>query len=651
MARDRLPTLYAEIGFATKQFRRNEDGKTEKISHNLGTRFSAVFSEVDSIVDLAERIEALQEVRNAFVIRGRLRRGADQFEAVRRIHEHADGVRPSFEQDTNGHHWVGLDIDGAQLSVPVDVVNNPERAVEQLTAEWLPELCEASIFWQLTSSQSVEPGAPLHARLWLWGERPYRDAELKQWALWVNEKASERLGRPVKILDPALYSPVQIHYTAAPIFHEPLPDPLPRRCGLRRGVADEVALVLPPEGWRPSAGRYNASAEAPERAASAEPEDDGRPLSAADRRRHVIEQLRRHERSQRAGGGFDWYLSQIGDGADGFDHAIYCAACSYFSNYREDADRAELKARLRERIRVAPAGDRSADTIARYCSDAYLDHKIDDAERAMRRAEAERRTKTEETAAEPKRSDAHEQADSPAEKLAETGIAVGASLCIKKGSAGKDGKPPTAEVKCPYFDGCPYQEQKRNIGPAMYFMSHEYMFIEMEGIPRPDFIVIDEQFYKSAKRGITNISMRRLDAPSYRKFNLNRNPDKPRVSDEELDNLREVRHGIAEIIRTGDLTPGRVGGGGITAAMLEQAATTERKRAEYSHIKPDMNETDQRNQLSKYLGQSRRSLAPGPDVRADGRRAAGRTHPFRQRSSAPQRDEGLRQGGRVRGPD
>jgi len=45
---------------------------------------------------------------------------------------------------------------------------------------------------------------------------------LKRWATAVNAAAGE------KLIDPALYSPVQPHYTAAPIFIG-CPDPLAAR--------------------------------------------------------------------------------------------------------------------------------------------------------------------------------------------------------------------------------------------------------------------------------------------------------------------------------------------------------------------------------------------------------------------------------------
>ena len=57
--------------------------------------------------------------------------------------------------------------------------------------------------------------------------------------------ADPHLAAGTRLIDPAAHRTVQALYTAAPLFTG-IPDPLPRRCGIRRGLEDEAVLVIPP---------------------------------------------------------------------------------------------------------------------------------------------------------------------------------------------------------------------------------------------------------------------------------------------------------------------------------------------------------------------------------------------------------------------
>ena len=86
-----------------------------------------------------------------------------------------------------------------------------------------PEFHDISCYWHFTASQSL-PGYEglLSLRLWYWLDRACADDELKRWAAKTNADAG------FKLVDPALYSPAQPHYTAAPIFID-FPTPLTAR--------------------------------------------------------------------------------------------------------------------------------------------------------------------------------------------------------------------------------------------------------------------------------------------------------------------------------------------------------------------------------------------------------------------------------------
>src|SRR5262249_15519724 len=132
-----------------------------------------------------------------------------------------------------------------------------------------------------------------------------------------------------KLIDPVLYSPVQAHYTAAPLF-DGMGDPLPLRSGTREGLEDSVALIIPP----PDAKRpYEPGAEGYE-----------------------------------PGIGVDAYLAKIG-GPEGFRRPILEAIASYVAIHGGAADVRPLYERIRDAIRRAePGGD-----LGRYQDDAHLD--------------------------------------------------------------------------------------------------------------------------------------------------------------------------------------------------------------------------------------------------------------------------------------
>ena len=90
----------------------------------------------------------------------------------------------------------------------------------------------------------------LSARLWFWNKTPLSGDELKRWGLAANVRAG------LKLIDTSLYSALQAHYVAAPVFSDNIADPLSRRFGLRQGFDDYVVLIIPnpaPKNLTPAA--------------------------------------------------------------------------------------------------------------------------------------------------------------------------------------------------------------------------------------------------------------------------------------------------------------------------------------------------------------------------------------------------------------
>ena len=323
-------------GRAAKQFILDEAGTPTLIPYRAGKRFMPRIVSVNSFDDMATALENLAFRPDCFVIRGTLRDdveaniGDDVYATVmRRAKGPSDPFRPV------NRRWIAIDFDAIPAPTGTDPVTDPDDAVEYLIGLLPPEFHDAWCFWQWTASQGLKPDT-LNARIWFWLDRPMSDLELKRWAEHVNSDVGFRL------IDPALFQPVQPHYTADPIF-DGVTDPLPRRTGRRQGLDDEVTLVLPQPADRTRQRQTDGAG------------------------------------SYRDTGGVEGYLARMGDGdgLDGFHQPIKRAVASAVRLLGPDLDQEGLKARIRVAIEKAPKRpDRGAD-VARYASDEFLasDHQ------------------------------------------------------------------------------------------------------------------------------------------------------------------------------------------------------------------------------------------------------------------------------------
>ena len=135
-----------------------------------------------------------------------------------------------------------VDLDGVQLPEGMSTIADPPAcilwAIESL---FPPEFRDLDFVYQLSPSAGLtKDDNQLNANLWFFTDRPFSDEELRCWAVWWNTK------RQLKIIDPALYSPVQPHYVTAPGLEEGLVDPLAgRRLGWFRGSRRALPLYMP----------------------------------------------------------------------------------------------------------------------------------------------------------------------------------------------------------------------------------------------------------------------------------------------------------------------------------------------------------------------------------------------------------------------
>ena len=131
-------------------------------------------------------------------------------------------------------HMLMIDIDKFQPTLG-DPVADPEMAIDEFIAMQLPAAFhDITYHWQLScSAGSSGNERVLKAHVWFWLAVPRSSAEMYAWA------------EATPGVDKSLMHIVQVHYTAAPIFHDGIADPVPRRSGLRRGAnGDEVHLSL-----------------------------------------------------------------------------------------------------------------------------------------------------------------------------------------------------------------------------------------------------------------------------------------------------------------------------------------------------------------------------------------------------------------------
>ena len=221
--------------------------------------------------------------------------------------------------------WLPFDMDfntvpaGHRPGLDVDAI------VEHVVSLLPEEFHGVSVFWSFTSGHSIKPGICI--RLWFWLDRPLSEEEIK---IWLAPQIA------AKVIDQAIFNPIQAIYTAAPIFVG-MHDPLPQRFGTWPGHSDTVAVPV---------------IEKPQRSSSAE-----RALGT----------------SRGYGGGYAAHRARIGDheGGDNFYRPVKSAVAAFIGEAGTGADTAWLRADLEAAIREAPRDPGKHD-------DSYVETRVAD---------------------------------------------------------------------------------------------------------------------------------------------------------------------------------------------------------------------------------------------------------------------------------
>lgn len=194
--------------------------------------FTFAEAEIRDLAHLSRMLTKLQDDPRRCVIRGKY--VGDEL-AKFRDSEHQDGkVRRALDYfDDQPLHAVLLDVENFKplMSDPMD---DPLEAIAEFIIRQLPEAFHsAGYHWQLSNSAGhpTKLDGELRVHLWFWLSEPRTSSELKAWA---------RAG--AFAVDKAVFNPVQVHYTAAPVLEPGVDDPIIVRSGFVDGSVVELRI-------------------------------------------------------------------------------------------------------------------------------------------------------------------------------------------------------------------------------------------------------------------------------------------------------------------------------------------------------------------------------------------------------------------------
>lgn len=176
---------------------------------------------VDSLQRLADILGKIEWRSDICVIRGTPISGVDLDRCQRHYKKAPVTVQASAPQ------WLMVDVDGMEEPAGSDMISDPGGCVEHVLGLLPEEFQDVSCYWQASASAGIKPGIRLH--LWFWLSRPVDDAEAKGW---LKQTPADR----------TIYNPIQVHYTAHPLFMAGSVDPMRRRSGFRMGLDDTVEV-------------------------------------------------------------------------------------------------------------------------------------------------------------------------------------------------------------------------------------------------------------------------------------------------------------------------------------------------------------------------------------------------------------------------
>lgn len=281
-----------------------------------------------NITDLHRRLLLLSQREDCLIVRGGVKSTVSDDQILRRSRKDGSGTIVDVARS-----WLMIDLDGADIFLPEDWSANPEHWVRKTIQSELPKVFHrAGVVVQWSSSMQISGGTP-KCHLWFWLSRPLFSHEAKAW---LRETSA----------DPAVFQPVQEHFTASPVY-EIGGDPLEgNRVKLLQGEEVLVPNVIKVPQSRAAGGNW------------------------------------RHEGSQ-----FKRFLWEIGDhdGGRGLHLPIRDACLSFISSTWPSPDVDFLRSEIFKRVRSAELRKDRTETEMEDRLGRGLEHNI---ETAIRRVEA-----------------------------------------------------------------------------------------------------------------------------------------------------------------------------------------------------------------------------------------------------------------------
>ena len=228
-AEDSMTILVCAEGFsASKKFIGDGNGGVQPVGYNAGMFFGVSEKPVSNIRTLSELLVGLEDIPNAFVIRGALINPPAPANGIRRL-------KVNFATPAGGRRWALIDFDKIPLPEGLYLAKDTPAVIEHLVSLLPAEFHDCSYHYQLSSSAGMGGSDKVSAHVWFWLTDPWPDDKLNSWAKAIKEKVG------YKLVDPALFNDVQAHYTAAPVF-DGVDNPFPVRSALVEKAKDAVSI-------------------------------------------------------------------------------------------------------------------------------------------------------------------------------------------------------------------------------------------------------------------------------------------------------------------------------------------------------------------------------------------------------------------------
>ena len=292
---------------------------------------------VTDIQGLSDLLVSLEQDPHKAIIRGVPADDVDTEKQVRRKLRRSTTSEPNEEPFLDqAASWIMIDVDKLLLPSGMDVVKEPLSAIQYAIEQLPSEFHDASYHWQLSASAGLYDSNTLSVHLYYWLDRPLSNELLRRWA---------KRAAPKNVIDPAVYNPVQLHYTAAPLFADDTANPFrDNRSGFTTKTKNSVCLKLP---------------------------------SAEERNKGISSAASPIESDENRVRGFSNILATLGDHDDGegFYNPLLRSTASYVSKVgRKVAESSidSLVSTLRSAIDNANQSSHCLDEIERYKSEQFL---------------------------------------------------------------------------------------------------------------------------------------------------------------------------------------------------------------------------------------------------------------------------------------